>query len=453
MCRRHRCAHRPDVRTPTQRCRFTEYQDRYKNHPFTGRRQPFRPEYAVKASTVPLDGQTMYKNTYKPHTYHPPGKREREKYMTPEGRMADESTYKHDYPGRVVPPAESAKPPLTYYAHDKPFDGSTVHHDTYRPWDLNLCKVNSMKPDSTPKARDGKMDGRTIFQTDYPGYYTARQLPIRPPNSDLQVARGPMEKDTTTRLDYTKKVVIPAKSAKPPERRPATCEPFKRTTTFQDDFLYRGSRPPASFKPKQDVFTSKVPLEDETTTGVTYRKWAIPRRQPREKESYRPPSARFATDTTFMHDYPKWCVPPADSAKPPMQSFASNQPFDDRTTHRDAYKQWELQAARMKAREEYRPPSGVFQGESTMRSHYRGQYAPASKPVRHEVQRAVGGDMDLNTTYKDTFTGERPQTCPATKIRQWESTPNAGYLYTHDTKGHSFYMPISETVQPIKLTA
>ena len=450
MCRRHRCAHRPETRAPSQPCRFTEYQDRYKDHPIEVRK-PFKPAYAVKASTVPLDGNTSYKTAYIPHTYHPPGKRERDRYRTPVGQMAKESTYRHDYPGKHVPPAESAKPPVAYYAHNKPFDDSTVHHDTYRPWDLSQCKVNSMKPDVTPKTRDGKMDGKSIFQTDYPGYYVGRQPPIRPPESDLRVARGPMEKDTTTRLDYTKKQVIPAKSARPPERRPATCEPFNKTTTFQDDYAYRGGRPPVSFKPKQDVFVSKVPLEDETTTGTTYRKWALPRRQPRDKEMYKPPAAKFATDTTFMHDYPKWNIPPAESAKPPMQSFASNKPFDDSTTHRDAYKQWQLQAQPGRRKEEYRPPSGVFQGESTMRSHYRGQYAPPSKPVRHAMQRPPGGDMDLHTTYKDTFRGERPISCPATRITQWQT--GADYSYTFDSKGHSFYMPVSETVEPIQLTA
>lgn len=368
--------------------------------------------------------------------------------------MAGESSYKHDYPGTVVPPATSAKPVATFHAHNTPFDSSTVHQDTYRPWDLKLCKMGSMKPDATPAARDGKMDGKSIFQTDYPGYFVGRRPQIRPPDSELRVNRGPMEKDTTTRLDYTKKEVLPAQSAKPIEKRPSTTQPFRGNTTFMDDFAYRGGRPSSSFKPVQDIIKSNKPFEGDTTTGVTYRRWDIPKREVRPKELYKAPTAKFAKETTFQHDYPKWGIPPAESAKPPVTSFTSGKPFDDSTTHKDAFKAWEPQLTQKGGRpDEYRPPSGKFQGESTMRSHYRGQYVPPAKPARHDVHRSISGDMDMNTTYNDTFTGDRPRSCPAQGIQQWQPGPQRGYYYTHDTRGHSFYLPVSETVQPLALSA
>lgn len=451
--RRHRCAHKPEARVPTHPCRFTEYQDRYKKHPLD-RRLPFKPEYTVKSSNQPMEEKTNYRTEYIPHTYAPPRKRDKALYVKPQGQMAGQSSYKHDYPGTVVPPATSAKPVVSFHAHETPFDSSTVHQDTYRPWDLRLCKTDSMKPDATPAARNGKMDGRSIFQTDYPGYYVGRRPQIRPPDTEIRVNKGPMEKDTTTRLDYTRKEVKPAESAKPSEKRPSTQQPFRGNTTFMDDFAYRGGRPAPSFKPVQDIVQSNKPFEGDTTTGVTYRRWDIPKREVRLKEAYRPPSARFATNTTFQHDYPRWDVPPAESAKPPVVSFASGKPFDDSTTHKNAFKAWELQPAQKSGRpDEYRPPSGKFQGESTMRSHYRGQYVPPAKPARHDVHRPLSGDMIMNTTYKETYTGERPLSCPAQGIQQWQPGPQKGYFYSYDNRGHSYYLPVSETVQPLSLSA
>ena len=402
-----------------------------------------------------MEERTHYTTDYIPHSYAPPAKREKAKYIKPLGNMAQESSYKHDYPGAVVPPATSAKPLATFQAYTTPFDDSTVHQDTYRPWDLTACKMETMKPDATPAVREGKMDGRTIFQTDYPGYHLGRRPPIKPRHSELGPNRGSMEKDTTTRLDYTKKTVLPAESAKPVEKRPSTAQPFKANTTFQDDFTYRGGRPPSSFKPKRDVVQSNAPFHGDTTTGVTYRPWDIAKRQQRTKELYRPPIVKFAASTTFQHDYPKWDVTPAESAKPPMAPFASGKPFTDSTTHKDAFKAWgNLQPEQRSGRgDEYRPPTGKFQGESTMRSHYRGQYVPPAKPARHDVHRSLSGDMTMNTTYNDTFTGERPTSCPAQGIRQWQKGTQKGYCYTHDSRGHSFYLPISETVQPLTMTA
>ncbi|XP_015777377.1 PREDICTED: stabilizer of axonemal microtubules 2-like isoform X1 [Acropora digitifera] len=454
-CGRHRCAHKPVARGPLHPCVFTEYQDRYKKHA-VDRRLPFKPEYSVKTSNHPMEEKTNYRTDYISHVYAPPKKRDKNHYVKPQGQVNGESTYKHDYPGTVVPPATSAKPVVSFQTNDTPLESSTVHQDTYRPWNLKLCKTGSMKPDSTPATRSGKMDGKSIFQTDFPGYFVGRRPQIRPPDSELRINQGlgPMEQETTTRLDYTKKVTLPAESAKPVEKRPATQQPFRGNTTFMDDFAFRGGRPASSFKPTQDITLSNKPFDGDTTTGLTYQRWTIPKREVRLKELYRPPSAKFATNTTFHHDFPQWNVPPAESAKPPVASFASGKPFDDSTTHKEAFKAWEMQPTRKSNQtDEYRPPSGKFCGESTMRSHYRGQYVPPATPARHDVHCSISGDMMMNTTYKDTYTGDRPQSCPAQGIQQYQPGPQKGYFYTHENQGHSFYLPVSETVQPLSLSA
>ncbi|KAK3697018.1 hypothetical protein QZH41_002917 [Actinostola sp. cb2023] len=411
VLRRHRCAHRPASRVTSQKCVFTEYQDRYKKHGSTSRTQPIKPEFSVKASTDPFDGNTNYKYDYIPHKLDPPKKREKERYVRPDGRVEDESTYRHDYPGRIMAPAVSAKPPVNYQASTRPFGGTTVHQDTFKQWDLGDCKVKSMKPLASTMGNNGRMDGRTIQQTDFPGHYVARRPAIRPLNSEFRTPHGPMESDTTTRLDYKAKQAVPACSAKPIERRPTTGPPFDGMTTFQHDYQMKRGLPAASFKPVQEAIQSNAPFQDETTTGFSYRKWDIPKRQPKEKEMYRPPSGKFKDDTTFKHDYPQWNVGPAVSAKPPLQSFACNQPFQDRTTHGDTYRAWDFQPVPKSTKTDgYRPPSGRFEGESTMQSHYRGQLGVPAKPIRHETNRPLSASpMDLNTTYGDTFRGERPQ--------------------------------------------
>lgn len=457
MCfRRHRCAHRPASRVTSQKCLFTEYQDRYKKHGLTGRTQPIKPEFSVKASTDPFDGNTNYKFDYVPHKVEPHRKREKERYIRPDGRVEDESTYRHDYPGKMVPPATSARPPVNYQPNTRPFGGSTVHQDTFKQWDLGDCMVKSMKPLASTMGNNGKMDGKTIQQTDFPGHSVARRSAIRPMNSEFRPPHGPMESDTTTRVDYPPKQVLPARSSKPVERRPSTGPPFDGITTFQHDYQMKRGLPAASFKPQQQAIQSDAPFQDETTTGFSYRKWDVARRRPREKEPYRPPSGQFKDDTTFRHDYPQWSVGPAASAKPPVQSIMSNQPFQDRTTHGDTYKAWDFQPVPKSTKTEgYRPPSGRFEGESTMQSHYRGQLGLPARPIRHEVNRPLSASpMDLNTTYGDTFRGARPPICPAASINQFNKTFQSGYTYSYDAKGHTFFKPtMSETVEPLSLSA
>ena len=450
-CRRHRCAHKPESRGPTQPCVFSEYKDRYQKHPLA-RQQPFKPAYEIKPPG-PFDGNTNYKQNYVPHKYARPNKRAPEKYRKPDGKVDGESTYRHDYPGKMVPPAASAKPAVAFLAHASPFDNTTDYQDTYRPWNLKSALRNSMKPDHKPLGLSGKMDGKSTFQTDYPGYYQPRRNIIRPPHSDLKVPNVPMEKDTTTRIDYTKKNIEPRKSAKPPQR-PYTSGPFKGITTFQHDYEYRGGRPPNSFKPKQELMKS-APFDGDTSYGVSYRKWDIPRRPARDKEIYQPPTAKMDGETTFQHDYPdRSGVLPAKSAKPIAQTIAPGQPFDDKTTHREAYKAWDVGPVdKVGQTDSYRPPTTKFEGESTTHAHYKGQYAPRSLPVRQIVPSRSLGSMYLDTTYRDTFKGERPQSCPAKRIRQWERAPQNGYLYSHDWRGHSYYNPSSVQIRELQAFA
>lgn len=387
------------------------------------------------------------------HKYNRPAKRAPDKYKKPAGKVDGESTYRHDYPGKMVPPAASAKPAVTFVAHGRPFDNTTDYQDTYKEWDLKSAYRNTLKPDHKPVGLSGKMDGKTTFQTDYPGYYLPRRTIIRPPGSGIKVPSAPMEKDTTTRLDYTKKDIEPRKPAKPMER-PWTSGTFNGITTFQHDYEYRGGKPPDSFKPKEEMMKSG-PFEGDTSYGTAYKKWEIPKRQARGKEMYNPPAARMDGITTFQHDYPDHGeIAPALSAKPIAQTVASGQPFDDKTTHREAYKAWDVGPVdRAGQTDTYLPPTTKFEGESTTHADYKGKYAPRALPVRQVVPSRSEGDMYLDTTYRDTFKGERPMSCPAKGIRQWAPSPQNGYLYSHDWRGHSYFNPMASSVQIQELKA
>lgn len=453
-CGRHHCAHRP-IRpsTAAPRCLLTEYKETYRNFK-PEKRTKYQPNYGPKVASGPFDSRTNYKIDYIPHDCKPPPKKEKERYVRPEGTMQGNSTYQRDYFGPHIPPASSAKPLQTYIAHDTPFDDSTVHKDTYKKWDINFIPFS--KPIECFQQPTQRMDGKTTFQTDYPGHFGIHgRGAVKPPEASLEIPKAPFEKDTTTRLEYTEKNVVPRTPAKPVER-PPTSRPFDSLTTFRRDYPWHTPGMRHMVRPQQELSQHKVPFEGDTSYGQSYKKWDIPSRLAKSKSDYRPPSASMDCSTTFRQDYRDHGQPlPAKSCKPVVFLEDNPNPFDDTTTHNVTYRPWDVKPSLGKQMPVYRPSSARFQGESTFKSHYQGHFAPPAKSTKPDVDRPVAlGDMDLQTSYLNDYTGHRPKSCPAKPLGGIERPRSSKkYIYSHDQKGHQYYKSLTESLQELSLAA
>ena len=136
----------------------------------------------------------------------------------------------------------SAKPKYHPTSYDRPFSGTTVHKETYRPWDLPLN--HDIRPAAAIRLPTNKFDHKTTFQDDFKGHkgHPGRE-PIRPPEPALSVGGGKFSGQTTTRVDYTQKDARPQKSAKPPQRILKHTAPFDHHTTCQHTYKWPNGLP------------------------------------------------------------------------------------------------------------------------------------------------------------------------------------------------------------------
>lgn len=442
--RRHRCVHHPEVKArPGAKCLLSEYRDTYRNVA-APRTMPIRPDGAPKFSNEPVEGKTTNNTTYIPHQVKLPNKREREEYRKPQGDIEKTSSYTFDYIPHRTNPALTAKPFQKYIASQGPFEDGTTHNHTYIPWDLQGAMVKSMKPDNSLRSNDAKMDSKTTQQLDFPGHYGTRMQPINPPTPAFRLSSAPMEDKTTTKVDYTKKDIRPRTAMNPVYEYPTDRPRLDDMTTCNRDFTWQDGKPASSFKPPHALMKSGVPFEGDTYYKTTFKQWPLTKREIREKEIYQPPSGKFDGTTSFQRDYIKHPLCRAKLAKPDVYAFTSKQPIDDSTEHNDAFKQWNIgQPDRVRKPDGYKAPTMKFNGITNYQSHYTGDFAPPAETIRPLKNERMKGDMEFKTSYKDTYKGYRPPSCPAKNLSSGgPAGVSNGYMYAHNAHGHTFYRPV-----------
>jgi len=439
---RHHCIHRQKTERPSGPCALTEYKETFKKFDNYQPARPIRPDAATKLSGVPLDGKTLYEQEYKQHALEPRKKREQAKYIKPSGAFDGASSYQYDYTEKSADKMPSARPAYQPATSDRPFSGTTVHKETYKPWDIPM--MTGIRHPPAIRMPSGTFDHRTTFQNDFTGHpgVSGRQ-PIIPKEPTLSVGHGKFSDETTTRRDYTPKDARPEKSAKPPQYILHHSDPFDHKTTFQHNFPWPTGRPADSCKPMEMTRRSSLPLDSLTTHNMTYKPWEIARREGwKPKSGWVPPGDPFDCKTTFQHDYSGKEAAPAKSARPTYYRVEPGD-FNDMTTHKDAFKPWEANARQScKPKQDY-SPQGKFDGATTFQTDYKGHSGDRRGPcIPKGSKLGFQGPHDFSTMYRDTFLGERPPSCPAKylEMRRNISSRN-GYVFKVDNNGHQFFKP------------
>ena len=202
--------------------------------------------------------------------------------------------------------------------------------------------------------------------------------------------------------------------------------------------------PAESCRPEQMTMRSSQPLDSDTTHNMTYKPWDIQKRHGwKPRSGWVAPSDPFDHKTTFQHDYAGKPVAPAKSARPDYNKIAPGN-FDGLTTHKDAFKPWEINARQScRPMEGYKGPSGKFNGQTTFQTDFKG--LNASRPdlcIPKEGGVSFDGPQEHSTMYRDTYLGERPPSCPAKYLEMRQNIRSSnGYLYTLDRNGHQFFKP------------
>jgi len=440
-CGRHRCVHRPkaDAR-PKGNCVFTEYKDTYKAFSNYEPVRPIKPDSATKLSNQPFNADTSYKHAFVSHEVKPHQRRAPAKYTKPSGKVDGTSSYQYDYIEKFAQKMPSARPAYRPSTADRPFSDTTVHRETYKPWEMSVRQ--GIRPPPAIKLPTGTFEHQTTFQDDFKGHKSHSREPIIIPEPALSLNAGKMTNQTTTRGDYTAKDARPEKSAKPVQHLIRNAAPFNHRTTFQNNYKWPDGQPANSCKPPEMTHLPSDPLQSDTTHNLTYQAWNVPKRQGwKPRNGWTAPCDPFDHKTTFQHDYVGKPVEPAKSARPEYNKIHPGE-FDGLTTHKNEFKPWGVNP-----RESFRPahctdgPKTKFDGKTTFQTDFKA--SSTSRPklcIPKEGGFAFSGDQNFRTMYRETYHGERPPSCPAKSLEVRLNTPSkTGHMYKLDHNGHQFF--------------
>ncbi|RDD42370.1 Stabilizer of axonemal microtubules 2 [Trichoplax sp. H2] len=451
-CGRHRCPHKPITakKTPLKDCLITEYQTSYKQNEGFQPPQPVKPMEMSRPQTSPMDLTTTNRVDYKVYNVQLPPPKNQVTFETPQGPLYLESTYRNVYTAKSITKEKSYKTRSEYIVPAAKFNGSTVNRDSFKTW--SVAPRKAIKPDYDKTCAlivfdndDGRSDGKSTAQVDFPKYAVARPVIVKPVISSYQ-SGGEFDSNTIHRLCYTAKQV-PIFRHKVAEKYKPHAGEMESLTTHKQDFIQHRCSPVTTCKPPEKSHISDEKSHYTTTNRETFKAWDVRRPMYMDQmEQYKIPDKPMEFNTvsrsTYVH-HENFEKRSANKPQPVAVSSDNRQPFQGLTTSRSAYQPWETSRPQPNREQRiYAPPQDKFNGESTHRACFQGQFVPpaaSSKPKETYVK--AEGDMYLMSSYRDNYKNNEIPYCPAVPLlsnRLPSNQPN--FKYSHKNQGgHKFY--------------
>ncbi|CAH8596752.1 unnamed protein product [Heterobilharzia americana] len=236
---------------------------------------------------------------------------------------------------------DSCKPPHRGVQAEGPMSSNTTHRTDFV--EHPLVHQGNCKREAEYQPPQGTFNGLTTYTKEYTGRPGQSAVPIKPVNRKGTTAKFNAEATYTT--DY--------RAWKIDKRESPVCResnwskpniPFTGTPTYTCDYVAYDSRPPTSCKPIHQYIENQTPFADSTDYRDSYRTPDVPERARPIKitgEIHRA-SVPMEHISTHMQDYYWKTVVPSTSCKPEHIGITHNEPFQQDTTHRSDYKNWEV---------------------------------------------------------------------------------------------------------------
>ena len=153
-----------------------------------------------------------------------------------------------------------------------------------------------------------------------------------------------------------------------------------------------------------DAIHSDTPFQGQTDYHDSYVPHALQPKFVHPKEQYKPSGAPLDGLTTQRKDYRGFPGNRGQSFKPDNQAYSSDAPLDDNTTMRNDYKKWAAQRPYQHPAEQYKPPEGQMEQNTTSKSTYREMPLVRTQAIR-PANAHQGPDVpfDGNTSYKQDY--------------------------------------------------
>lgn len=215
---------------------------------------------------------------------------------------------------------------------------------------------------------------------------------------------------------------------------------FGNSTTFQDDFVPQEIKPRQSFKPSPVVKRSIVPFNGDTSHRLDYVPYQLEFKFARPKEVYKPTNQPFEDLTTHRYDFQGLVGETAKICRPPYTRVTQNAHFEGSTEFRESFQPWEIPAPEAKKPQEYVPPAGTMQLNSTSHLDYVRHQTTRVSPIRPVSQRRnYNFPFQGKSTTKEDFPAW--ECCRQGLIKQQQQIPNPSGKFDGWSTSRSHYVP------------
>ncbi|XP_070375607.1 stabilizer of axonemal microtubules 2 [Equus asinus] len=179
---------------------------------------------------------------------------------------------------------------------------------------------------------------------------------------------------------------------------------FGNSTTFQDDYVPQEIKPRQSFRPSSVVKCSTCPFDGDTSHRLDYVPYQLEVKSARPREVYKPTSQPFEVLTTHRRDFQGLAGETAKICRPAHTRVTQRAHFEGSTEFRESFQLWELPPPEVRKVQEYVPPAGAMQSDSTSHLDYVPHQATRVLPVRPLSHRRRNSDpFQGKSTTKEDF--------------------------------------------------
>ncbi|XP_045669060.1 stabilizer of axonemal microtubules 2 [Ursus americanus] len=345
--------------------------------------------------------------------------------------------YLEKYPtyGNVLPP-QSLKPKQEFRPCRRKMEGITTFKSDYRPYEI------VQQPRHVPeeyKPKQGEIDLGTTYKRDFNSYKVQPVAIVRPLERQ-RVKQGKVDTVPTYKDDYRAWDVQKIDLYKPEQTYHPPAVKFGNSTTFQDDFVPQEIKPRQSFKPSPVVKRSIVPFNGDTSHRLDYVPYQLEFKFARPKEVYKPTNQPFEDLTTHRYDFQGLVGETAKICRPPYTRVTQNAHFEGSTEFRESFQPWEIPAPEAKKPQEYVPPAGTMQLNSTSHLDYVRHQTTRVSPIRPVSQRRnYNFPFQGKSTTKEDFPAW--ECCRQGLIKQQQQIPNPSGKFDGWSTSRSHYVP------------
>ncbi|XP_041723916.1 stabilizer of axonemal microtubules 2-like isoform X2 [Coregonus clupeaformis] len=336
------------------------------------------------------------------------------------------SEYQEKYPAYCTTVVRAAKKLNNEY---QPLEGRISNMTTFKS-DYVAHEVTQRPPKVTKvyEPPDGRMRHSSTYTRDYPTHPVQKHIVTKP-----EVYHPPTAKMVAQSLYKVLSLLFPGEfrawhNQKVQPYR--TCDnlklndsKFEVTTTFQDDYCYKGpTEARESFKPAADT-RETLPFDGATNYHTQYVPHPVQPTQPKGKAVYRPTSAPLNGVSTYRQDYRGLPAEPAKPFRAKVAWESSPAVFQGTSEFRDQYKVWPLQPKHQHQAEKYCPPEGTMVGLSTAHADY----------VDHECQqRPQSARPPVEAWVKEAREPLQTRSTMKEDYRTWDVVPPPPMVYADE---------------------